>query len=262
MKLNLREIVSLAVHLHLPLMTPTPHLLSVAKFFVPSVMLLGVALSCDPAKNAVFDQRPEQGKIVYQVSFPNIDETNMAYNILPEQITMFFKNDNYVTELDAMGGLFKTRFIAWQRDKVLQQELKIFKKKVSASLQQADVYAFLAEMPPLTIVPTQETDSIAGFLCKKAIGVFEDPTLPDVQIYYTEAIKLAEPNWCNQYHQLNGVLLAYDMEQFGIRMRLKATSVSPEDVPDIIFTTEPGYEEMSPEAIRIEMEELMASFEI
>ena len=75
---------------------------------------------------------------------------------------------------------------------------------------------------------TEEVDTIAGYLCKKAIGTLGDDTEHPINIYYTDAIKIENPNWCTMFKDIPGVLMAYEVEQFNLRMRLEARELEKE----------------------------------
>jgi len=215
------------------------------------------------SKFNAFDQRVKEGVIEYQVTFPYLDDDNsMMASLLPEKMYMYFERDRYTTELSTVGGLFKNRFVSDQDEKELIHQLKIFKKKVEAKYDELGVQRQLLNMPQLTIIQTNEVDTIAGYRCRKAIGIFDHISLPEMIIYYTDEINVNSPNWCTQFHPLDGVLMQYEVEQLGIRMRFRAVSVQPLEVKPAQLVTEPGYEQVSPEQLQVEIEELLNTFNL
>ena len=48
-----------------------------------------------------------------------------------------------------------------------------------------------------------------------------------ITLWYTEEIELKNPNWYNTFNEVPGVLLAYSIDRFGIRMDYKAIKFIP-----------------------------------
>lgn len=208
-----------------------------------------------------FDQRIKEGVIQYHVTFPYLeDENNMMASLLPDKMLMHFKTDQYSTELATVGGLFKNRFVSDQSEKTLIHQLKIFKKKLDTEYDETGVRRQLQTMPQLTIIETNEIDTVAGFRCRKAIGIFDHISLPEMTILYTDEIKIDNPNWCTQFHPIDGVLLQYEVEQLGIRMRFRAVSVQSLELTDEQLEPEKGYERVSSDRLQVEIEQLLTSF--
>lgn len=218
-----------------------------------------VVLSCEDFN--AFDQRLREGVIEYNVTFPYLDDSNnMMASLLPEKMYLHFKRDQFSTELATVGGLFKNRFVSNQDQKQLIHQLKIFKKKLETEYDETGIQRQMMNLPNITIVETNEVDTVAGFPCKKAIGIFDHISLPEMTIYYTDQINIDSPNWCTQFYPIEGVLMQYEVEQLGIRMRFRATSVQGLDVDPKILKPEEGYERVSPDQLQVEIEELLNTF--
>ena len=114
--------------------------------------------------------------------------------------------------------------------------------------------------PDLHVIRTSETDTIAGILCKKAIGVFSDISKPSMEIYYTEEFDVKTPNWCNQFAAIDGVLLGFEMEQFNLRMRMKATEFVETAEEKIEFMRDDSYNQVDAAGMNHELEEIFVSF--
>lgn len=239
-------------------MTKTSNLLNKTVLYFSILLLLWGCTKFSP-----FDQRLKEGVIEYDVTFPYLeDDQSMMASLLPEKMQMYFERNVYTTELSTVGGLFKNRFISDQDGRKLIHQLKIFKKKVEAEYDETAVQRQLQTMPQLTIIHTDETDTIAGLRCRKAIGIFDHISLPEMVIYYTDEINLNTPNWYTQFHAIDGVLMQYEVEQLGVRMRFRATSVQGLEVPPAQLDPEPGYEKIMPEQLQVELEELLNTFNL
>ncbi len=209
----------------------------------------------------MFDQRPQQGVIEYKISFPTLeDDSGLMTSLLPEKMTMHFNRGVYATELSTVGGLFKNRFVVNGNERSMIHQIKIFKKKIESEYNETDILGQLNQMPRLTIIETGELDTIAGLPCRKAIGIFDHISMPEMTIYYTDAINIPNPNWCTQFHEIDGVLLQYDLEQMGIRMRFTAVSVQSLETDESSLAPEPGYDRVPVERLQAELEEVISTF--
>ena len=96
------------------------------------IIFVGLSLliiGCGKTSNGTNPEISE-GMVEYAVSFPYSEEANVMESILPEKMTMKFKNNNYYTELSTYGGVFKTNFISNYEEQKFTQLLKIFKKRM------------------------------------------------------------------------------------------------------------------------------------
>lgn len=245
--------------------SPTTKLTNIAVKLVwltPIIIMVLLVAACNKISTRVFDNRISEGTIEYKVSFPELGEESITATLLPETMIYSFKNDQFASFFEAAGGVFKNKIIANRKEKRVDHELKVFRKQIKVLMNETDVLQMLADYPKMTVIKTDDTDSIAGYHCKKALVVFEEIEIPEVEIYYTQEINMDTPNWCTQYHEIDGVLMAYELEEFGVRMRLEATSVEATEVSPEILEPNNEYQTISREEMDIELAQLVETFEL
>lgn len=201
----------------------------------------------------------KEGIIEYQITFPYYDQDNIMASMLPEKATLEFNDDRFLSELSA-GIAFKTSLIGNNSEHYIDQTLQLLQKRFYCRLNERDVLMVGGERPEMTLVFTNETDTVAGFNCKKAIAIFSDIDLPEIELFYTEQIALKDPNWHTPYSEIPGVLLRYEIIQYDLRMRLEATSIQAMEVPEERFQVKEGLEEVEPERIQYELQQIMETF--
>ena len=228
----------------------------------PLIIMAFLVAACNQISDRVFDSRMKEGIIEYSISFPDMSDESITATLLPETMTYAFTENSFASYFDAAGGMFKNRVQADRADMSVEHHLKVFKKKIKVIMNDSEVMKMLAEFPKFTFITTEDTATIAGVMCKKALMISERVDSPEVSIYYTNAIRMNSPNWCTQYHEIDGVLMVYDIEQFGIRMHLEAKSIKSEPVQDIINQKADDFETISREAMNIELEQLVETFEL
>jgi hypothetical protein len=200
-----------------------------------------------------------EGMIVYDVSYP-LEMDNPYLNIYPSEMTFLFKGGKVKARLASFADVVTSEFIIDHNKRTFVQYFKAFDDKFRLVLDHHGVKGMLKELPDVQLNNTMETDSLAGFLCRKSLASFA--TLPEDKftLYHTRAIDIDSPNWCNKYNAIDEVLLAYDIEQFGKRLRLKAKKVVYQEIPDEKFAEPEGYEDVSIQDMNLQIQDLMSQF--
>lgn len=214
---------------------------------------------CEKISEGIFGAGISEGIIHYDVTFPYTETEGLLGTMLPKKMTMKFKDDRFVTDISAGMGMFKMKFISDNRKKVLHHAVEVMKKKKVVKLNKEEAEEMIQDFPDLTILPSRESDSIAGYYCQKAYGLFDKAEEKPMDIWHTDGIQLVNPNWCNQFHELDGVLMGYEVKRFGKRMRLRAERVEEVEVSDSVFTVE-EYEKVPLKEMNNTIQDLMENF--
>jgi hypothetical protein len=224
--------------------------------------MLILVTACSKISDNVFNDKPSEGVIKYKITFPEVSEESITATLLPDQMTYAFTPTSFSSNFETAGGVFKNKIVADRDTRTVDHQLKVFRKKIQTKMTENDVIQMLADYPKASIIQTQQTDTIAGYHCKKALIVFEDVSKQEIEVYYTDQIEMESPNWCTQYHEIEGVLMAYEVEEFGIRMRLVAEEVkTPLQDPEIL-KAEAEYSDITREMMDVELEQLVQTFEL
>jgi hypothetical protein len=210
----------------------------------------------------LFKDKMTQGHILYKVTYPDMDEDNMMASILPSEMEVTFKDNVYNSEFKTYGGLFNNKVTIDSENEQYSQMLKIFKKKIACEYDRIDIDELMQDFPPFVIMESGISDTLAGVPCRRAHGVFYDLNARDIDIYYSDKIAVKNPNWCSPFCEIKGFMLGYDIDLFDIRMRFVAQDISQEEVDESIFVLDSDYKRVSYKYLKIEIENLMASFDI
>jgi len=228
----------------------------------PFFIMLTLVVACSKISDQVFDQRINEGVIEYEITFPESRDESITAGLLPDKMTYAFKETGFASNFQTAGGVFKNNIVADVTTKSLEHQLKVFRKKIKVKMNEDDILKMLAEYPRMTVIHTNDVDTIAGIACKKALIVFEEVDMKEIEVFYTDKIKMKTPNWCTQYHDIDGVLMAYEVEEFGIRMRLRATSVQSRKINQEDFDLKEDYTSISKEMMDVELAQLVETFEL
>lgn len=182
----------------------------------------------------------DEGSITYEVSFPFL-ENSILKNVFPEEMTLLYKENLVRGDIRSLGGIVSSGFVADSEQREYQQLLKNYQDYYKVILDQEATDAFVATQPALRFEATDETMMIAGFECQLTIAHFQTDSVPPVKLYHTDEIDIDNPNWFNQYREIEDVLLGYEIEQFGMRMQLMAKEVTHDKINKKAFEVDPQY---------------------
>lgn len=221
-----------------------------------------VIMLANSCGSGLLQQRLTEGVIEYALSFPDYDPDGLMAGMLPEKTTLTFNENQQVAELSAGMGIFRTSMSVNNEHKQMDYHLSVLSKKLVSHLMEKDMALFNKEEAAMAIVWTNETDTIAGYPCKKAIAIYDGVDQPEIALWYTDRIEVKDPNWFGPYKQIPGVLLRYSVVQYGMRMHLDATSVTGGEVDPSKFDVKKDHESVPPAVLQHELTEVLGTFSI
>ncbi|HNW98958.1 MAG TPA: hypothetical protein PKK00_11165 [Bacteroidales bacterium] len=106
----------------------------------------------------------------------------------------------------------------------------------------------------ISVNKSDETKTIAGYTCKKAIVSIKDEegSVINDTIYYTEEIGCSNLNFSTQYKDIPGAVLEYSIyiDQIEASMKYTAREVKKSKVSDNIFLIPSDYKEVTEEELK------------
>jgi GLPGLI family protein len=204
------------------------------KLILISILLLsGVgAFFCLPGCGVLGGNGITEGVIEYDITYPKMDSNNMMASGMPDKAYLRFKNNNMSNDMSAVMGLVSITYISNNDSNKVEQRLTLFGKKYASSIP-ADYLEKMNGSYLSSIEKGKTTSEIAGYKCKEAIVKLTSGE--EIKVFYTNDIGIKSPNWSNPYATIDGVLMDFQMERYGVVMRLRATSVLAQKVEDEAF---------------------------
>ncbi len=232
--------------------------------WIRSSKLLIITLSSTPfwsgCSSNLLDRRMAEGVIEYALTFPEYDPNGIMAGMLPERTTVTFAGDKQVAELSAGMGIFRTTMVTDDSNRAMDYHLSLMSKRMVSHMLPRDLLQFNKESGGATILYTGDIDTIAGFPCKHAIAVFDQIGQGEIDLWYTDRIQLKDPNWFGPFAEVPGVLLRYDVVQYGMRMRLNAISVTGGKVDPAKFKIKDDFELVPADVLHHELSEVLGTF--
>lgn len=177
---------------------------------------------------------------------------NISTSMLPKTMTMRFKDHLSMYRINGLFGAFVISNISDARHGTNTTLLKLLDNKYCYEGSKNEYACCFDNMDGLNIVETNEVKNILGFNCKKAIATFPGTERNPFIIYYTDDIRIKKPNNTNPYHDINGVLMEFELNLNQVNMRLKPRSFHKTEVSTEEFEIPDGYRRVS----RKKMEEI------
>lgn len=228
-------------------------------FFKGFILLSAISLMVSCAE--VDDGRLAEGSIEYQVTYPKMDPNSIMAELLPTQMILQFKNNNWHSDLSAGFGMFRMNVINNGNDHEMMQMMKLINEKYVVSYNEEEAQKSLKSFPEMSIEQTGNTKMIATYECKEAIvTLYGDTTTATFNIYYTNEIRLEEPNWFTQYAGIDGVLMEYQVDRYDLCTRFTAIEVLPKEVDDELFEVPDQYEILEEDEMTTKMQEIFNNF--
>jgi len=201
-----------------------------------------------------------QGEIHYKVTYPKMDKENFMRDFMPEKMMLTFKDDKYMTTLSAGMGMFKINFLFDLPNKELTQMVKLINKKYFLKLNNEEIAASISKQPKFSIEFMDETKTILGYKCKQALITINNGLNDVFTVAYTDEINVKTPNWPNQFSIINGILLEYQYEKYGVCMRFTANKIHFKKIKDSEFEIPEDYSRLNEAEMDKEMQEIFDSF--
>ncbi len=221
------------------------------KRYIIIITVLVLFVSCD---SSIFSGKLKEGTIDYKLEYLDDANEKPIISLLPTEMKIQFKKGYYLQSVEGWMGIFRMAGVNDVNAKKKSALLKIMNKKYLYQVDGNSEGFGFNPMKDKKIEFTEETKEIAGYKCKKANVTWGSYTF---SVYYTDEIKIDEPNWNNPFPEIDGVLLEYQYEMFDIKTKVTATGVIKEKVPSEVFEIPEGYKNVSKKEMEDVINDLM-----
>lgn len=258
--LQLKRTIYICSFVFKPTKTENQQRSEMSKFLTRFLFIALITTGLYSCSELIGDDRPSEGIIEYDVSYPKMDQGSILADLLPRKMTMMFKDNMYVTDLSAGFGMFKMSVLNHADDGEFAQMIKLIGDRYVVRYDEEAAMKSLENFPKVEIEETGKTKKIAEFDCKEAIVTVHGDSIETYTIYYTDQIRLDNANWFNHYAPINGVLMEYQVERYDLCTRFTATAVIQKELEDEAFEIPKDYEEITEAEMDEKMMEIFNDF--
>jgi len=218
------------------------------KYLYTFPLLFIVLMGCNTNRS---ENNFNEGTIEYSIQFDGNDGSKINTNMLPNKLTVKFRDDNTSNKIEGLSGSVNLTFIKNLDDNNLIVLVNLWSKKLfyQDSLLKANLPNAYAGMPDISIEKTDEIVRFKGYNCKKAIAHYKDSSNFSFDILYTNDINIANPNANTPFELIDGVMLKFSIKFNKYLMTISSTSIKPEKISMDEFNVPSGYEKVSKRTI-------------
>lgn len=216
----------------------------------PALLLIMLLASCQK-KNKQTTQIQE-GYIEYRMSYQGDSMRGFKYELLPKKMTMWFKDNNTRNRISDLAGVVAFTHIKNHEKGTYTTLVDIFNNQYKYIEQSDKPSIFFQTRPEMEIERTPRMKEIAGCNCRKYIihrkgGGHEDEPFA---VYATQDIEIDGFTELTPYQSIDGVLLKFKVQLYGLPVKLVATKVSNEEVAPEKFTVPAGYKRVNKHSMK------------
>ena len=184
-------------------------------------------------------QKISEGKVVYAITYPDMDLDPQMMAMLPAESVVYFKDHWSRTDMNMGTGIYSVTIIN-SKTKEVTTLMDMMGTKTATVIPEPEETKDKGKSPDNTkdFELLNEKKEIAGYPCKKAILKNTDGT--SFELFYTDFI-LSESQFAKQWNNFKGFPMEYVIVTSGFNMKLVAKEVSGETVSDTLFTIPPDY---------------------
>ena len=163
----------------------------------------------------------EKGRIDYKITYLENNLTSISPNLLPKKMKLEFNQEYSTNVIEGFMGVFRLNNVTYFKNKRCSTLLEVLNKNYIYFGKRGDEMCCFENMSDMSIEETDETKTIAGLNCRKAIVTLKN-TNESFEVYYTKDIKLADPNITNPYKKIDGVMVEFQLTLSGLKMKFTA----------------------------------------
>ncbi|MGC8823352.1 MAG: hypothetical protein ACP5PZ_01995 [Bacteroidales bacterium] len=210
---------------------------------INSIWILIFTFLLSGCREAEFGLQP-QGIIEYEVTYVS-NRSSIPTNLLPHKIILKFRGNKNITTIEGFMGMFALSNITDLRKGRNITLLKVMDKKLYYAGERNEYPFFFEYMKDFHVQYLNDTLQMAGFDCKKAVISFADTSQKPFEVYYTHDLPVEEPNRLTPFKEIDGLMVAFNIQLPNIEMRVTAVRYRPVNVSGEIFEVPDGYKKVS-----------------
>jgi len=190
------------------------------------------------------------GTVVYDVKVEG-DIPEQAKSMMPTEMTCKFTADKESLLMNFGMMIQKTVYDAATQE--ANAMMDVMGQKLVIKSNAAELSDYKKKQNGPTIVKfTDETKTIAGYPCKKAIVTVkpEGGAESTFDVFYTDDIDLSNFKFSNPFAEINGLPLEFTMKNGPISLKLMARSIKKEKIPTSEFIIASDYKQVTSEQLK------------
>jgi hypothetical protein len=188
----------------------------------------------------------DQGEIHYNINY--IGDFGVPKEFLPKNLIISFKNDKILYNMSGLGnsGIYN---LTNPEKGIYDTYFSIPPVRYYYAGVQGESYPGFSRMEGMVLTKTSRTAIICGYNCQNAEVTFLSSGDITYNIWYTNEIKIKNPNASNPFNQIDGVLMNFFFFIGTSEMHFTAESVYEKRISEETFDRKAKFVRISKEDI-------------
>ncbi len=194
-----------------------------------------------------------EGIITYKITYPGSTFTEAQMAMFPKIMTITIKGHKSMSEIQTQMG--SQIGITDYENRTKTQLINMMGQKYAIPQTTEEIMEEMKEEPQGEVQSTDETKTIAGYTCKKAIVIVnDDGTKITYEVWFSEEFGAENPNFDNPiYKDIKGVMMEFSMITPQFTMKFTAISVDKKKISNKDFEIPADYTVTTMEELQSKM---------
>ena len=215
----------------------------ISVFFIATILAIAGS-SCKQRGEKHIDQ----GEIHYTIEYRG-DMGAVPREYMPRNLVVSFKDNKILFDISAPFGSIGIYNLSNPEKDIYDTYISLLTLKLFYASKPGEINPGFDSMTEMKINKTSRETVICGFNCKNAEVSFPGNNGKVYTIWYTDEIKVKNPNIATPYHDINGVLMSFFFMMGPAEMHFTAETVYKKEIPDKTFERRDKYVQVSREEI-------------
>jgi hypothetical protein len=211
------------------------------------VFVLFVALSVSSCRESG-GKYINQGEIHFNIDYVGTTGS-LPKEVLPKNLILSFKDDKVLFEMLSTFGNSGIQNLSNPKKGIVDTYFSLFSIKYFYAAETGEWYPGFDSMKDIVINKTSKKSVICGFNCNNAEVSFPSYSDKVFEIWYTEEIRIANPNIATPYSDIDGVLMSFVFLMGPSELHFTAETVYRKEIPDSQFERREKFTRVSREDI-------------
>jgi len=188
----------------------------------------------------------DQGEIHYNISY--VGDFFVPKEFLPRNLILSFKDNKTLWEMTGMAnsGIIN---LSNPEEGIFDTYFSVPPLNIYYAGKQGELYPGFEVMDGMVISETSKKAVICGLNCRNAEVSFPADREIVLDIWYTDEIKIKNPNASTPFNKIDGVLMSFFFLMGNTELHFEAESVYKKDISDDTFERKAKYSRVSKEDI-------------
>lgn len=207
------------------------------------ILLSALVLTIPACRGGKSIKNIHEGEIYYNIKYIR-NPSSFSSEFLPKELVVSFRNDLFTTRLRAPFGNSGLTTVINPKEGIYDTYLNILSFKYFYEGTQRDMQPGFSSMKDIQISETGRKSVICGLNCRQARVTLKDSSASKY-IWYTNDIRVDEPNRGTPYKDIDGVLMDFFYIMGKAEIEFTADEVFSRQVPDKYFAKKTDYKKVS-----------------